>query len=112
MRAPWWRARCVSRRIRSKSTIARQDGGYIVTIKSGYHYYTSHQVDFFAIYVIPEDVWYILPAQTTPTPPTTSPPPPRRSPQKYEPYKEAWHLLKTGCHGAFSVRRWTSRESL
>jgi len=50
-------------RVQVKSTIARQDGGYIVTIKSGYHYYTSHQVDFFAIYVIREDVWYILPAK-------------------------------------------------
>jgi hypothetical protein len=84
-------------RVQVKSTIARQDGGYIVTIKSGYHYYTSHQVDFFAIYVIPEDVWYILPAKIITILRSNFLLAPRRSPQKYEPYKEAWHLLKTGC---------------
>jgi hypothetical protein len=80
-------------RVQIKSTIARQDGGYVVAIKSSRcQFYTRHQVDFFAVYVIPEDVWYILPANVVIGL--------RRSPQKYEPYKEAWHLLKTGCHPA------------
>jgi len=46
-------------RVQVKSTIARQFNGYIVTIKSRCQYYTHHQVDFFAVYVIPEDVWYM-----------------------------------------------------
>jgi len=87
-------------RVQIKSTIARQDGGYIVTIKSGYHYYTNHQVDFFAVYVIPEDVWYILPAKIITILRSNFLLAPRRPHQKYEPYKEAWHLLKTGCHPA------------
>jgi hypothetical protein len=85
-------------RVQVKSTIARQDGGYIVTIKSGYHYYTGRQVDFFAVYVIPEDVWYILPAKIITILRSNFLLAPRRHPQKYAAYKEAWHLLKTGCN--------------
>jgi hypothetical protein len=87
-------------RVQVKSTIARQFNGYIVTIKSGYHYYTRHQVDFFAVYVIPEDVWYILPAKIITILRSNFLLAPRRHPQKYEAYKEAWHLLKVGCHAA------------
>jgi hypothetical protein len=87
-------------RVQVKSTIARQFNGYIVTIKSGYHYYTRHQVDFFAVYVIPEDVWYILPAKIITILRSNFLLAPRRPHQKYAAYKEAWHLLKAGCHTA------------
>ena len=67
-------------RVQVKSTIARQDGGYVCAIKSSRcQYYTRHQVDFFAVYVIPEDVWYILPRQNhhpRPRPLPPQPPPP------------------------------------
>ncbi len=89
-------------RVQVKSTIARQDGGYVVTIKSGYHYYTSRQVDFFAVYVIPEDVWYILPAKIITILRSNFLLNPRRPHQKYEPYKEAWHLLKPAFRAASS----------
>src|ERR1019366_266667 len=99
-------------RVQVKPTIARQDGGYIVTIKSGYHYYTSHQVDFFAVYVIPEDVWYILPAKIITILRSNFLLAPRRPHQKYEPYKEAWHLLWPRYrHGRERCKqRWTNRE--
>ncbi len=85
-------------RVQVKSTIARQFNGYIVTIKSGYQYYTRRQVDFFAVYVIPEDVWYILPAKIITILRSNFLLAPRRHPQKYEAYKEAWHLLTEGCN--------------
>jgi hypothetical protein len=86
-------------RVQVKSTIARQSGGYVVAIKSSRcQYYTRHQLDFFAVYIIPEDVWYILPAKVIIGLRGHFLLAPRRSPQKYEAYKEAWHLLKTGCH--------------
>ena len=51
-------------RVQVKSTIARAYGGYVVAIKSSRcQYYTANQVDFFAVFVILEDVWYILPAK-------------------------------------------------
>jgi hypothetical protein len=82
-------------RVQVKSTIARAYGGYVVAIKSSRcQYYTRHQVDFFAVYVIPEDVWYILPAAIIIPLRGHFLLAPRRSPQKYEPYKEAWHLLR------------------
>jgi len=87
-------------RVQVKSTIARFYGGYIVSFKSSRcQFYTCHQVDFFAVYVILEDVWYILPAIVVIGLRGHFLLAPRRYPQKYEAYKEAWHLLKAGCHG-------------
>jgi len=84
-------------RVQVKSTIARFCGGYVVAIKSSRcQYYTRHQVDFFAVYVIPEDVWYILPAKIIIPLRGHFLLVPRRHPQKYEAYKEAWHLLQSG----------------
>jgi len=85
-------------RVQVKSTIARAYGGYVVAIKSSRcQYYTANQVDFFAVFVILEDIWYILPAKIIIPLRGHFLLAPRRSPQKYSPYKEAWHLLKTGC---------------
>jgi hypothetical protein len=83
-------------RVQVKSTIARAFGGYVVAIKSSRcQFYTRHQVDFFAVYVIPEDVWYILPAKIIIILRGHFLLAPRRQVQKYAPYKEAWHLLRT-----------------
>ncbi len=96
-------------RVQVKSTIARQDGGYVCAIKSSRcQYYTRQQVDFFAVYVIPEDVWYILPAEIIVVLRGHFLLNPRRQRQKYAAYKEAWHLLKTGCQ---APRRALSRSS-
>jgi len=85
-------------RVQVKSTIARQDNGYVCAIKSSRcQYYTRHQVDFFAVYVIPEDVWYILPAKIITPLRGHFYLNPNRPIQKYAPYKEAWHLLLAGC---------------
>jgi PD-(D/E)XK endonuclease len=59
--------------------------------------YRRREFDFLAAYVIPEDVWYIIPARLvvhgrmsgiilSPSLPG----------HKWEPYMEAWELLKTG----------------
>ena len=85
-------------RVQVKSTTSRKHNGYIVTIKSrSQSNYTRHQVDFFAIYVIPEDVWYILPAKIITILRSNFLLAPRNPRQKYAAYKEAWHLLKAGC---------------
>ncbi len=85
-------------RVQVKSTISHKLDGYIVTIKSRTQQnYTCHQVDFFAIYVIPEDIWYILPAKIITILRSNFFVAPCNPCQKYAPYKEAWHLLRTGC---------------
>jgi len=81
-------------RVQVKSTIAEFCDGYVCSIKSsrGQHY-TCDQVDFFAIVVIPEDAWYIFPAEVITKLKGHFMLNPRRKGQKYEPYLEAWNLL-------------------
>jgi hypothetical protein len=64
--------------------------------------YTRRQVDFFAAYVIPEDLWYIIPAAAVLKkkgtelmlyPVQTV----LRDRYKYEVYREAWKLLRGGA---------------
>ena len=53
--------------------------------------YSVREVDFVAAYVIPEDVWYIIPVGEVTT--TTVSLDPRSTSNKYRRYREAWDLL-------------------
>lgn len=56
--------------------------------------YPSDALDFFAAYVIPEDVWYIIPyPEITSTANISLDPRSQRNP--YRQYREAWDLLLT-----------------
>ncbi|MFZ0807986.1 MAG: group I intron-associated PD-(D/E)XK endonuclease [Candidatus Sulfotelmatobacter sp.] len=88
-------------RVQVKSTSVHTQFGYLCQFKPGPHSpeYTLRQVDFFAAYVIPEDVWYLIPAavlishkQKAVTLLPTRPKHPDR--YRYEIYKEAWPLLR------------------
>lgn len=86
------------RRVQVKSTSRRFNRGYHCHIDSqnqkgkGTTAYTAAEIDFFAIYVVPERVWYILPIELLAgcrgnvylNPHTGS---------KYNQFREAWHLL-------------------
>jgi hypothetical protein len=63
--------------------------------------YTTKQVDYFAIYVVPEDIWYIFPARCLVGKRTIALTPQLKG-HKYERYKENWGLL---------ARRHSSRQS-
>ena len=83
-------------RIQVKSTACRYGDGYkcAIQVSAGTsHRYTSEQVDFFAAYIIPEDVWYILPAEIVVGVAAQILVSPNCKNQRYAPYKEAWHLL-------------------
>jgi hypothetical protein len=83
-------------RIQVKSTMYRANHGYLCHIQTNPRLsprYTSEQVDFFAAYVIPEDVWYILPAEIVVGVWARILLSPNCKKHKYAPYKEAWHLL-------------------
>jgi len=42
----------------------RKSTGYLCHLRSGpQRPYTLHNIDFFAAYVIPKDVWYLIPAR-------------------------------------------------
>src|SRR5262249_60961670 len=51
-------------RVQVKSTTVRTGTGYFCQFKPNYYRkqdYTIQQIDIFAAYVIPQDVWYLIP---------------------------------------------------
>jgi hypothetical protein len=53
----------------------------------------GRQIDFVAAYLIPEDLWYILPSRIATRLSGHISLAPHRPRHKYAPYLEAWHLL-------------------
>jgi hypothetical protein len=91
-------------RVQVKSTSYRLSNGYQCACKPNQKSrpYTRSKVDFFAAYIVPENVWYIIPASVVfktkssdlmlcPVQKRV-----RRDGYKYEAYREAWNLLRTG----------------
>ena len=66
--------------------------------------YTTKQVDYFAIYVVPEDIWYIFPAKCLARKRTIALTPHLKG-HKYERYLENWSLLTRRhiCRGEKTV---------
>ncbi|HXE89567.1 MAG TPA: group I intron-associated PD-(D/E)XK endonuclease [Terriglobales bacterium] len=58
--------------------------------------YTAEEIDFFAFFVIPEDVWYIAPVTALRRTRYAAYLNPHDRRNKYFRYMEAWHLLKKG----------------
>jgi PD-(D/E)XK endonuclease len=80
-------------RVQVKSTIYKMGRCYHCTIRTGNHPYKKDAFDFVAAYVIPEDVWYILPEKAVRGMSTVGLYPAMGG-SKYDAYKEAWHLLR------------------
>ena len=57
--------------------------------------------DFVAAYLIPEDLWYIIPAERFAGQGSIALYPGLKK-SKYGPYREAWDLLKSSQHSALS----------
>jgi hypothetical protein len=89
-------------RVQVKSTDCRTQYGYLCQFKpgAGSHGYTLKQVDFFVAYVIPKDVWYVIPATVMlrgrKKKAMTLLPEKARHPERYryEGYREAWGWLR------------------
>jgi hypothetical protein len=80
-------------RMQVKSTELWVGGSYLCQLHAGGgRLYTTKQIDYFAIYVVPDDVWYIFPARTL-AGMTAVALTPHRKGHKYERYKENWWLL-------------------
>jgi len=90
-------------RVQVKSTTYRMGAGYRCQFMPNHqkrHDYSLKQIDLFAAYVIPADVWYLIPAGVVLGPrritgaslsPVTSPA--KKKSYCYECYREAWNLL-------------------
>ncbi len=87
-------------RVQVKSTTCCIDGGYFCHTVSrpprcASRVYRPTEVDFFALFVIPEDVWYIIPVRGLRGASSAYLKPHDRR-NKYFRYLEAWHLLRQG----------------
>ena len=79
-------------RVQVKSTIFREGGGYSCSMKDSRGPYRRNKFDFVAAYVIPEDVWYIIPAKKV-WRKWSIHLQPGLARAKYSSYEEAWWLL-------------------
>lgn len=90
-------------RVQVKSTSYRRGGGYCCELTPNHGKkldYSLKQIDLFAVYVIPVDAWYLIPAslvlgvrriicvQLSPVGPPT-----KKKSYCYECYREAWGML-------------------
>jgi hypothetical protein len=80
-------------RVQVKSVKYHRHGAFACNIVGSTHRcYPPGRVDVFAIYLIPLDLWYIVPFEATKT--ASLQLVPTAKGQKYEMYREAWHLLR------------------
>jgi hypothetical protein len=79
-------------RVQVKSTIFPEGAGYSCTLKNSNGLYKKNSFDFVAAYVIPLDVWYIIPEKRVRGQWSVGLHPELET-SKYHAYKEAWHLL-------------------
>ena len=80
-------------RVQVKSTTYKKGLWYNCTLKTCRKPYKKDSFDFIAAFVVPEDVWYILPEKTVRGMSSLGLNPSSRA-SKYDAYKEAWHLLR------------------
>jgi PD-(D/E)XK nuclease superfamily protein len=79
-------------RVQVKSTMFMDRGGYSCTVRGCRGPYEGDPFDFVAAYLIPEDLWYIIPAEKCQGQGSIALYP-RLKKSKYGVYK-AWHLLR------------------
>jgi len=75
-------------------------GGYSISINRSYGQkhrrgYAPGTVDFFALFIIPTDDWYIIPYEVIGEKDRNLHFRPEFWRQEHDKYKEAWHLLRT-----------------
>jgi hypothetical protein len=85
-------------RVQVKSTTFKEGAGYSCTLKDSKGPYKKNSFDFVAAYVIPEDVWFVLPEKKVRGMWSVGLYP-KLERSKYYGYKEAWHLLQGGKPG-------------
>jgi hypothetical protein len=77
-------------RVQVKST-GRSDGSrYIVTTKGSTGTYTAQQVDFIVVYIVPENLWYVIPISLAASRGQLYVSPGGTRHFRHEKYREAW----------------------
>jgi hypothetical protein len=81
-------------RIQVKSTMSIKKNTYNCSLRPNNKVYSVRDFDFLAVYIIPLDLWYIIPAEQAITGGQKLYLSPHCKSSRYETYKEAWHLLQ------------------
>ncbi len=81
--------------IQVKSTTYKAGNSYVCNIRANanHSYYTAKEVDFMALYIIPKDIWYIVPIQEALKVKSSLFLNPHDLNSKYKKFKEAWQLF-------------------
>jgi hypothetical protein len=79
-------------RVQVKSTVCRKRNSYAYHVNG--RAYTSEQIEFLAIYIIPKNIWYIFPVEVISKCTRNLILSPHMKISKHGPYIEAWHLLR------------------
>ena len=84
-------------RVQTKSTTFQRGRTYTCNLVGpGGKAYEAGTVDYFAVYLIPVDLWYIIPFAAASKTSVSLQFTPDKEGHKYESYLEAWHLLREG----------------
>jgi PD-(D/E)XK endonuclease len=86
-------------RVQVKSTIYKVGNAYVCNTRPDDNKkpYTVREIDFLAAYVIPVNVWYIVPARVATRLKGNIWLSPHKKGHKYERFMEAWELMKGGA---------------
>jgi hypothetical protein len=80
-------------RVQVKSTGFKDRGGYSCSVRGSRGAYVGDPFDFVAVYVVPEDVWYIIPCEVVRGRGSVALYPGLKK-SKYGRYKGKWELLR------------------
>jgi hypothetical protein len=82
-------------KVQVKSTAHRTRKLYACSLRrANQKTYTKDEVDFFAVFIIPIEAWYIIPMEALSGKIWSITFSPHNSLSKYAEYREAWHLLR------------------
>ena len=89
-------------RVQVKSTSRPYRSGYQIQARGTKRQarYTRDEIDFLVAYIVPEDVWYVVPVVALETTALFLRPSGCDGGCHYEEYREAWHLMRPPAAGA------------
>jgi|ERR1700722_10945916 len=96
--------------VQVKSTTSVNGGGYACVIRKQNKAYARGSFDFIAAYVVPKDVWYIIPASSIRGRECVSLCSTSKQ-AKNEEYREAWHLLRDASEACEDVEAGDGEEA-
>ena len=69
------------------------------SMHSGNTHYTAQEIDFLVAYIVPRNLWYVVPVECVPASAcvTFCPSGRRRGTNRMEVFREAWHLMAPGA---------------